>query len=379
MSLGNWVAVGIAVAISVFLVTVLHWILTHQLSRVWAMAEHLVRRCRYSAYAAAIVIGINLAIPDARGFENPKFWYPIFQHGMRIAMIASLTWLGLTMAYAVTDMILARLSARNGDADRRSRRLQTQVRLLRRVVATVLGLLAVAAILFTFPAVAALGAGILASAGLIGIIAGVAAQATLGNMFAGLQLAFSDSLRINDVVVVEGEWGRVEELTLTNVTVRIWDERRLIFPVSYFTTQPFENWTKHGSNITGVVMFRVDWEVPVDRLRAEVESFVTNHPQWDGRSWSLDVTDILDSGLVELRATVTAADSSARWTLMVQLREHMLTYIRENFPEALPRNRTQFTGMDGEDQRYPAVVPTGAPRQPSAAPALDDTARTKTD
>lgn len=198
-------------------------------------------------------------------------------------------------------------------------------------------------------------------------------------MFAGLQLAFSDSLRINDVVVVEGEWGRVEELTLTNVTVRIWDERRLIFPVSYFTTQPFENWTKHGSNITGVVVFRVDWEVPVDQLRAEVESFVTKHPDWDGRSWSLDVTDILDSGLVELRATVSAADSSARWTLMVQLREHMLTYIRENFPEALPRNRTQFTGMDSEEQRYAAMVSASAPCPPPAATPQADAARDKAD
>ncbi|KUP97395.1 mechanosensitive ion channel family protein [Thermobifida cellulosilytica] len=362
MSIGNWIAVGVAVAVSVLLVTVLHWLLTHQLSKVWSAAEHLVRRCRYSAYAAATVLGVNLALPNASGFENPRFWYPIFQHGMRIAMIASLTWLGLTVAYAVTDTVLARLSVRNGDADRRSRRLQTQVRLLRRVAATLLGLLAVAAILFTFPAVAALGAGILASAGLIGIIAGVAAQATLGNMFAGLQLAFSDSLRINDVVVVEGEWGRIEELTLTNVTVRTWDERRLVFPVSYFTTRPFENWTKHGSSITGVVMFRVDWEVPVEQLRAEVESFVTNHPLWDGRNWALEVTDMLDSGLIELRATVSAADSSARWKLTVELREHMLGYIRENFPQALPRNRTEFTGMD-EEQQYAAMWPASAFRR----------------
>ncbi|MEY9211014.1 mechanosensitive ion channel [Thermobifida halotolerans] len=370
MSIGNWIAVGVAVAVSVLLITVLHWLLTHQLSKVWSVAEHLVRRCRYSAYAAAAVLGINLALPNASGFENPRFWYPIFQHGMRIAMIASLTWLGLTVAYAITDTVLARLAVHNGDADRRSRRLQTQVRLLRRVAATVLGLLAVAAILFTFPAVAALGAGLLASAGLIGIIAGVAAQATLGNLFAGLQLAFSDSLRINDVVVVAGEWGRVEELTLTNVTVRIWDERRLVLPVSYFTTTPFENWTKHGSNITGVVAFRLDWEVPVDRLRAEVESFVTRHPLWDGRSWALEVTDVLDSGLIEVRATVSAADSSARWTLSVELREHMLVYIRENFPEALPRNRTQFTGMDGEEQRYAAMWPSSAFRHSSAAAAV---------
>ncbi|TDQ47557.1 mechanosensitive ion channel family protein [Actinorugispora endophytica] len=364
MSLGNWIAVGIAVAISVLLVTVVHWLLTHKLSKVWSLAGPLVRRCRLSAYAAAAVVGVNLAIPDAGGFENPRFWYPVFQHGMRIAMIASLTWLALTVAYAITDTVLDWLSVHNGDADRRSRRLQTQVRLLRRVAATVLGLLAVAAILFTFPSVAALGAGLLASAGLIGIVAGVAAQSTLGNMFAGLQLAFSDSLRINDVVVVEGEWGRIEELTLTNVTVRIWDERRLVLPVSYFTTTPFENWTKHGTAITGSVVFRVDWEVPVEALRRELGSFVTGHPLWDGRSWALDVTDVLESGLIELRATATTADSSARWTLTVELREHMVTYIRENFPESLPRNRTQVTGAEDGEERYAALWPTSAFRRP---------------
>ncbi|GLU49398.1 mechanosensitive ion channel family protein [Nocardiopsis ansamitocini] len=364
MSLGNWIAVGVAVAISVLLVTVMHWLLTHQLSKVWVLAQPLVARSRNSAYAAAAVLGVNLAIPDAGGFENPRFWYPLFQHGMRIAMIASLTWLALTIAYAVTDSVLSKLSAYNGDADRRSRRLQTQVKLLRRVIATVIGLLAVAAILFTFPAVKALGAGLLASAGLIGIVAGVAAQSTLGNMFAGLQLAFSDALRINDIIVFEGEWGRVEELTLTNVTLRLWDERRFVLPVSHFTNNPFENWTKQGTSLTSAVMFRVDWEVPVDDVRSEVGEFVTKHPLWDGRNWSLQVTDVLESGLIELRVVATVADSDARWTLAVELREHLVTYIRERFPQSLPRNRTEFTAPETNDN-YAAMWPTSAFRRPA--------------
>ncbi|RCV54227.1 mechanosensitive ion channel family protein [Marinitenerispora sediminis] len=362
MDVGHWVAIGVSVAISVLLVTVVHWLLTHQLSKVWVLADPLVQRCRLSAYAAGAVVGVNLALP-ARD-EVGRAVYTIIQHAMQIAMIGALVWLALTVAYAVTDTVLVKLAVKSSDADRRSRRLQTQVKLLRRVFATIIGILAVAAILFTFDAVRALGAGLLASAGLISVVAGIAAQSMLGNLFAGLQLAFSDSLRINDIVVFNGEWGRVEELSLTNVTLRLWDERRLVLPVSHFTNNPFENWTKQGTAITGAVLLRVDWEVPIDKIRAEVGEFVSNHPLWDGRRWSLQATDVLETGLIELRAVVTTADSDARWDLCCDLREHLVDYIRRNFPESLPRNRTEVTG-DGAEP-YAAIWPTSAFRREHA-------------
>ncbi|GAA3757119.1 small-conductance mechanosensitive channel [Spinactinospora alkalitolerans] len=366
MPLASWIALGVSIVVSVSLVSAVHWLLTHQLSKVWRVAGPLVKRCRASAYAAAIVVGANIALPDSRAFDDWS-WYLAFRHGMLIALIASLTWLALTVAYAVTDTVLDKLSVKNADTDRKSRRIQTQVKLLRRVVATVIGVLAVAAILFTFDSVKPLGAGLLTSAGLIGIVAGVAAQSTLGNLFAGLQLAFSDALRINDVVVVEGEWGRIEELSLTNVIVRIWDERRLVLPVSHFTNHPFENWTKHGSQVTGKVMFRVDWEVPIEKLREEVGSYVTNHPLWDGRRWSLQATDVLENGLIEVRVVVTTADTDAQWDLCCDVREHMVAYITENYPQALPRHRTEFAG--DEENAYAARWPTSAFRraEPSRA------------
>ncbi|CAM3735386.1 mechanosensitive ion channel family protein [Nocardiopsis gilva] len=364
MDAAQWTVIGVSVAISVLLVTVVHWLLTHQLSKVWQVAPLLVRRCRYSAYAAAIVVGVNIARPDKTEMKDTAL-YPVIQHVLAIAMIITLTWLAITIAYAITDSVLERLSNSNGDADRRARRLQTQVRLLRRIVATVIAVIATAAVLFTFDSVKLLGAGLLTSAGLIGIVAGVAAQSTLGNLFAGLQLAFSDSLRINDIVVFEGNWGRIEELSLTNVTVRLWDERRLVVPVSHFTGNAFENWTKESTSITGWVMLRVDWSIPIERLRAEVGDFVTSHPLWDGRRWSLQATDILEGGLVELRAVATTADSDARWDLCCDLREHLISFITTHYPDSLPRRRTEFVFREGEEA-YAEIFPDSAFRRARA-------------
>ncbi|WP_461004010.1 mechanosensitive ion channel family protein [Streptomonospora sediminis] len=362
MSFTQWVGIGAAVLISVLVITVAHWLLTHQLAKISPLAKPLVKNCRVSAYAAAAVIGINIALPDRDDMPD-RALYPIIDHGMTILMIGTMTWFALGVAYAVTDMVLERLAVRNADDDHNSRRLQTQVRLLRRITATVIGVLAVAAILFTFPAVQGLGAGLLASAGLLSVVAGIAAQSTLGNMFAGLQLAFSNALRINDVIVFQGEWGRVEELSLTNVTLRMWDERRLVTPVSFFATTPFENWTKQGASITGWVMFQVDWEAPIDKIREEVGDYIAHHPLWDGRRWSLQATDILDDGIVQLRAVATTADSDARWDLCCDLREHMIAFLCQNYPEALPKRRTEFqTFQPAGDDPFATVLPPSARR-----------------
>ncbi|GAA1771623.1 MULTISPECIES: mechanosensitive ion channel family protein [Streptomonospora] len=364
MSFTQWTGIGVAVLIAVLVVTVAHWVLTHQLTKVSPLATPLVRHCRVSAYAAAVVVGVNISLPD-RDEMTDRALFPIIDHFMTILMIGTMTWFALGVAYAVTDTVLDRLAANNGDDDHHSRRLQTQVRLLRRIVATIIGVLALAAILFTFPAVQGLGAGLLASAGLLSVVAGIAAQSTLGNIFAGLQLAFSNALRINDIVVFQGEWGRVEELSLTMVTIRMWDERRLVVPVSYFATTPFENWTKHGASITGWVLFQVDWEAPIGKIREEVGEYVNHHPLWDGRRWSLQATDILDDGIVQLRAVVTTADSDARWDLCCDLREHLITYINEYIPHALPRRRTEFLTAQ-EAEPYAAVFPDSAVRRPRA-------------
>ena len=368
MDLMQWMTIALSVLIACTLVSVAHWLLTHQLSKVWRLAVFLVARCRVSAYVAAAAIGVNIGMPTRTETEDRDL-YGVIAHMLEITMIIGLTWLAASVAYAITDSVLDRLAISNGDADRRSRRLQTQVRLLRRVATGIIVVIATAAVLFTFEAVRPLGAGLLTSAGLLGVVAGVAAQSTLGNLFAGLQLTFSDALRINDIVVFDGEWGRVEELSLTNVTLRIWDERRLVIPVSEFTLKPFENWTKQGTQLTAVVMLRTDWNVPVAGIREATGAFVANHPLWDGRRWALQATDILEGGDIELRAVATVADSDARWDLSCDLREHLINYIGEHYPEAVPRSRTEITRGTAADRDDAGAATAAAAAAASAATA----------
>ncbi|MGI5200890.1 mechanosensitive ion channel family protein [Spirillospora sp. CA-108201] len=263
----------------------------------------------------------------------------VVRHAMRIAAIGASTWLVMRIGYALSDPPLARLMRIEGERNRRARRARTQMMLLRRIAAVIIVVLAAGAALFTFPAVRAVGAGVLASAGVAGLVVGIAARPTLGNLLAGLQLAFSDALRLDDVAVTQGIWGRVEELTLSYVVLQLWDDRRMIFPVSHFTEQPFENWTRHSSRLLGSVELHVDWTVPVEDLRAELYSALKENPLWDRREWTLQVVDVLPGGLVTVRALMSAADSASTCDLRCDVREHLVSHIRDRHPEALPRLR----------------------------------------
>ena len=222
------------------------------------------------------------------------------------------------------------------------RRFRTQVVILRRVTVAAIVVLTLGVVLMTFPGIRALGASVLASAGLISVIAALAAQSTLGNVFAGLQLAFSDAVRVDDVVVVEGEWGRIEELTLTYVAVQIWDDRRLLLPTSYFTTKPFQSWTRTGSAVLGTAEFDVDWSTEVEPVRAELRAVCEGSALWDGRVCVLQVTDAV-GGSIRLRALVSAADAAALWDLRCLVRERLVAWVWQHQPDSLPRVRADFT------------------------------------
>ncbi|MEV4097380.1 mechanosensitive ion channel family protein [Streptosporangium saharense] len=306
----------------------------------WVLAGPLVRRCTWPAFALAAVATANTLYRPGMAEGTVE---DAIERTITLFMIGCVTWLAIQAAYAVTDVVLDRLVTVEGERNRRARRIRTQITLVRRVASAVVILLATGAMLFTFPQVRALGAGLLASAGIVGVVVGIAAQSMLGNLLAGLQLVFSDALRLDDVVVVQGEWGRIEELSLTYVVLRLWDERRLVLPVSYFTTNPFENWTRHTSRVIGAVMFRIDWTVPVEELRVELYRALREHPLWDQKDWTLQVTDTLPNGLLELRALMSAADSPSAFDLKCDMREHLVKYVRERYPEALPRLRVDMT------------------------------------
>ncbi|WP_431951416.1 mechanosensitive ion channel family protein [Actinacidiphila sp. bgisy167] len=259
---------------------------------------------------------------------------------LTLVLIGACAWMVVRGAAAVVEASYTRYASVHAPRDAaRVRRVRTQVTLIQRVVSAVVGVVAVAAMLLTFPAMRGFGASMLASAGLIGIVAGIAAQATLGNLFAGLQIAFGDMVRIGDVVVVEGEWGTVEEITLTYLVVRTWDERRITMPVSYFAGRPFENWSRGDARMTGTVFFHLDHAAPMDLMREHLHDVLEECEQWDGRAWGLVVTDTTPS-TIEVRALVTAKDADDIWTVRCLVRERMIDWLRREHPYALPRVST---------------------------------------
>jgi len=305
--------------------------------RRWEIVGSLVRRCVRPAWFLAVVIVLEIALPRR---ISSSAWSDA-SHGLAIALIVGVTWLLVDVLYAISDIALLRLERALGTADnRRARRARTQLLMLRRMVAAAAVVLALAAILLTFTRVRALGAGLLASAGVAGAVAGVAARPTLGNLIAGLQIAFSDMLRMDDVVVVNGEWGRVDDITLTYVVMRTADERRVIIPTSYFVDNPFENWTRHESRVIGTVFMTLDFSVPVEEIRAEAQRVLEASPLWDRRKWNLQVTALTAQG-AELRILMSAPDAPSAWDLRCEVRERLLVFIRDRFPEALPRVRQE--------------------------------------
>lgn len=262
------------------------------------------------------------------------------RHLLVVLCIAAGTWLLSSLFLFAIGVGTRRGRLQENDSSQ-ARSLRTQLQVLRRLGVVIIVLVGFGAILMTFDQVRAVGASVLASAGLASIVAGLAAQSLLGNLLAGVQLAFNEAIRVGDIVVVEGEYGRIQDLTLSYVVVEVWDLRTLVLPCTYFTTQPFENWTKLQHAIQGTVEFDLDWRVEVDRVRAEVERIVQKSEFWDGESFGLQVTDAT-GGFIRLRVVVSAVDAPTLWNLRCEVREELATWIRVETPEALPRQRVEL-------------------------------------
>ncbi|MEZ7005426.1 mechanosensitive ion channel family protein [Streptomyces sp. AD55] len=291
---------------------------------------------------------------------------------LTLVLIGSVAWLIVRIAAAVVETSYSRYAHARARTDpARVRRVRTQVSLIMRVVTAVVGVVAAASMLLTFPAMRAAGASLLASAGVLGIVAGIAAQSTLGNLFAGLQIAFGDMVRLGDTVVVNGEWGTVEEITLTFLTVRTWDERRITMPVSYFTANPFENWSRGTPQMSGTVYWYLDHSAPLDAMRERLRDILRDCPAWDGRTHNLTVTDTTPSTM-QVRALVTAKDADDIWTVRVEVRERMIRWLADEHPYALPRVTTATAPpVPGHDGAVPHARPgrNGETRRRAEHPA----------
>ena len=273
---------------------------------------------------------------------------PALQDGLRIALhtlfVVGIAWLLITAVHVAEDLIGRRFSVDEED-NLRARKIVTQTRLLRRIAVVVISIVALGIILFESDTFRSLGTGLLASAGIVGIVIGFAAQRTIGTIVAGFQVAFTQPIRIDDVVIVEGDFGWVEEITLTYVVVRVWDQRRIVVPITHFIDQPFQNWTRETSELLGTVFLYVDHSVPFDEVREALGEIIEDSEHYDGRVWKLHVTNTSER-TVELRALMSARSAPDLWELRCEVREKIVAQLQETHPEALPRIRAELHEAD---------------------------------
>nr|MBU1327625.1 mechanosensitive ion channel family protein [Candidatus Omnitrophota bacterium] len=258
---------------------------------------------------------------------------------IQILLIALFGWAAVKIVYIFRDAFLNHYNINVRD-NVRARGMHTQIRMISNIIVVVIVLLTVSFILMSFSRVRHIGVSILASAGVIGIVIGFAAQKTLGNLIAGIQIAIAQPIRLDDVVIIENEWGWIEEITLTFVVVRIWDLRRLVVPISYFLEKPFQNWTRTSADLLGTVLIYADYTIPVKEVRNELTRILENSPHWDKKVNMLQVTNMTEK-TVELRALMSAVDSPTAWNLRCEVREKLLEFLQQRFPECLPRIRIE--------------------------------------
>lgn len=349
-----------ALALALWLLYRLTWVLEARLQR-WATRSptrfyQLLAPLVGRALRMLIpVLGVILAVPIIPLAAN---YLHLIDKGVSIMLIVFLALLAFQAVRTFEAALLIRFDISVAD-NLEARKVYTQVHVIGRVIDVTITLLAVAMTLMLFAEVRQVGTSLLASAGIVGIVAGIAAQKTLANVLAGFQIALAQPMRQDDVLVVEGAWGRVEEITLTYVVVHVWDDTRLVLPLSYFIEKPFQNWTRSSAQIMGQVHVWVDYSFPVEEGRKILKEIIETHPMWDRRFWNLQVVEA-DEKAMQLRVLVTAADSSIAWNLRCDIRERFIAYIQQRHPESLPRVRAQVSGC---------AELAGGPAAPAASPA----------
>ncbi|MCB2099508.1 MAG: mechanosensitive ion channel [Rhodobacterales bacterium] len=337
-------AVLAATAVAAWIV---HRILFAVLRRIAARTETelddmVLARLRRPAGLLLLVLALFLAL---RTVGLPAEVADFMRQVLSIVLTAGVGWLAIGLVGVTEQWVV--LSHPIDHADNLAqRRLRTRAKVLRRMVVAAIGIVTAGLILMSFPSVRQVGISLLASAGVAGLAIGMAARPALSNLIAGAQLALTDPIRLDDVVIVHGEWGRVEELTATYVVVCIWDRRRLIVPLSYFIENPVENWTRTTADILGTVFLHVDYTAPIPEIRAKLKEILDGTDLWDGKVWNLQVTDA-DDRTVTIRALMSAKDGGTAWDLRCLVREALLTYLQETHPAALPRQRVEVAGVEG--------------------------------
>jgi small-conductance mechanosensitive channel len=348
-----WVEIVVQAFLLMIVVLILHHVVIGALQRI---ARHLPFSRRivwYGDRAGSMVVYLLLLQVLLRNNPSTSSGMQLLQHLCALFLITALTWLAVRCVSAVADTIIE-LNPADVVDNLRARRIQTQTKVLARTVMVVIILVGSGMALMTLPLLRQIGTSLLASAGVAGLVVGFAAKPVVGNLLAGLQLALTQPIRLEDVVIIENEWGQVEEITGSYVVVRIWDQRRMVVPLQWFIEHPFQNWTRTNSELLGTVIIWVDFRMPTPAVRAELERLVRMAPEWDGRVCLMQVTDA-DQRAMQLRMLVSAGDAGRCWDLRCKVREGLIDFIQREYPQYLPQLRTRVPGNDelGKAQQGP--------------------------
>lgn len=308
-----------------------------RLTRGMPIAAVVAQQCRAPAQLLLPLIALQAV------WQGAPDDFPLIagiRHANALLLLLVLTWLGLRAIRGLAQGVIGQHPVDVED-NLHARRIHTQTRMLARTAMFVILLAGLALMLMTFPGARQFGASLLASAGVVGLVVGIAARPIFSNLIAGLQIALAQPIRIDDVLIVEGEWGRVEEITGTYVVLKIWDERRLIIPLQWFIENPFQNWTRNSSSIIGTVFLWVDYRMPIAPLRAEAQRLCESSPDWDQRLCKLQVTEAGEAAM-QLRLLVTSASSGRNWDLRCDVREGLVDFMQREYPQHLPLMRAEL-------------------------------------
>ena len=353
---GRIVAIAIAVVLAALIAHRLLRPLVLRVSRGSTLLATMARKCDRPLQLVLPLVALQIVW---QGVPDDVAGMSAVEHTSSVLTIAAVTWLVVAALQGLADAMVALHPADVAD-NLQARRIQTQTRVLARIAIGAVLLAGLAFILMTFPRARQLGASLLASAGVAGLIVGLAARSVFGNLLAGLQIALAQPLRIDDVLIVEGEWGRVEEITATNVVLKIWDERRLVVPLQWFIEHPFQNWTRRGASLLGTVFLWVDYSLPMQPIRAEARRLCEASTNWDGRVCNVQVTDSSERAM-QLRILVSSADSGRAFDLRCEVREGLVDFIQRQFPQALPRMRADVAARpDNDDSSLRERAPESA-------------------
>ena len=322
------------VTITILIAVILNFIIFRSLrvvTKKWEIQRNLIARVARPFLGVLIMAGLLL------DYHLLKLELLPLSQLLHILIIFFITWTLVRLTHLSGQLMLSQYNIDQED-NLKARKVYTQIKVFERIAFVVIIVIGLGLGLMTFDSIRHFGVSLLTSAGIAGIIIGLAAQRLILNILAGMQIAITQPIRIDDVVIVEGEWGWIEEITLTFVSVRIWDKRRLIVPSTYFIEKPFQNWTRQSADILGTVFLYTDYKLPLDPLRKEIERLLANTDLWDGQVNVTQVTNANDRTM-EVRVLVSAADSPKAWDLRVYLREELIRFIQENYPEYLPKTR----------------------------------------